>query len=110
MQCLGLFLAVSAGASGTYNLNGGLLVLSSSGLTQGAGSAAFNFGGGTLAANAPWSSSLGMNLTGNGGNATVDTTGGSIGLAGNLTGFGGLSKVGPGTLRYPGRTVPFRAL
>ena len=45
-----LVLGQNSGSAGTYNLNGGLLVLSSSGMTQGGGSAAFNFGGGTLGA------------------------------------------------------------
>ena len=45
---------------------------------------------------APWSSSMNMNLTGNGGNGTVDTTGGNIGLAGNLSCSGVLTKVGAG--------------
>ena len=34
-----------------------------------------------------------MTLTGIGGNATVDTTGGNITLTGNLSGPGGLNKV-----------------
>ncbi len=84
--------------SGIYNLNGGLLLVGSGGITQGTGSAAFNFGGGTLGATAPWSSPLSITLTGSGGNATVDTTGGDIGLAGLLSGSGGLNKTGPGTL------------
>ena len=71
-------------------------------MTQGAGSAAFNFGGGTLGAIAPWSSSVNMNLSGIGGAGTVDTTGGSISLSGNLTGSGGLTKIGPGNLMLSG--------
>ena len=43
-----------------------------------------------------------MNLTGIGGNGTIDTTGGNIGLSGNLSGSGGLTKVGPGTLTLGG--------
>ena len=94
----GLVLGLIASSAGTYNLNGGLLALSAGGLTQGSGTATFNFGGGTLGALAPWSSSVNMNLSGIGGPGTVDTTGGNIGLSGNLTGSGGLNKVGPGTL------------
>ena len=78
------------------------------------GTAKFNFGGGTLDADGvvtdssaaggsgstlpsvSWSSSLAMNLSGIGGPATVDTSGGNIGLAGELTGLGGLAKVGAG--------------
>jgi len=91
-----LTLAQSASSVGTYNLNGGLLTCGS--LSKGLGSAAFNFGGGTLGAVFPWSSSLDMTLTGSGGNATVDTTGGSIALSGNLAGPGGLQKIGNGEL------------
>ena len=71
-------------------------------MTQGSGSASFNFGGGTLGATAPWSSAMSLNLTGSGGNATIDTTGGNISLAGNLTGSGTLNKVGPGMLSLSG--------
>ena len=91
-----LWLGYSNFASGVYTLNGGLLLPSN--LTQGSGSSAFNFGGGTLGASAAWSSSLAMTLTGSGGNATVDTTGGNIGLSGVLSGSGGLSKAGANTL------------
>ena len=68
------------------NLTGGLLLASSAGITKGAGSAAFNFGGGTLGSSSAlgWSSSLNMTLTGSGGNATIDTSGGSIGLTGTM--------------------------
>ena len=93
-----LYLGYNPGGSGSYNLDGGLLLIGSGGITQGSGDAAFNFGGGTLGATAPWSSSINMTLTGSGGNATIDTTGGNIGLAGVLSGSGGLNKVNPGTL------------
>src|SRR5208283_1660657 len=48
-----LELGCNSGDSGTYNLNGGLLVLPASGITVGSGSAAFNLGGGTLQVSAP---------------------------------------------------------
>ena len=89
------------GGNGTYNLNGGLLQLAT-GPTQLSGSATFNLGGGTLAALSPWSSSLAMTLTGSGGNATIDTTVGDIGLYGALNGIGGLNKAGTGTLLLGG--------
>ena len=45
---------------------------------------------------------MSLNLTGSGGNATIDTTGGNISLAGNLTGSGTLNKIGPGRLSLSG--------
>jgi autotransporter-associated beta strand protein len=43
-----------------------------------------------------------MNLCGIGGPGTVDTTGGDMGLSGNLSGGGGLVKAGGGTLTLSG--------
>ena len=43
-----------------------------------------------------------MSLGGTGGNGTVDTTGGDIGLSGILSGPGGLTNAGPGTLTLSG--------
>ncbi len=43
-----------------------------------------------------------MTLTGSGGNATIDTTGGNISLFGVLSGSGGLNKVGTGMLTFSG--------
>ena len=51
-----------------------------------------------------------MNLTGSGGIATIDTTGGNISLAGNLMGSGTLDKVGPGTLLLSGTNSNFGSL
>ncbi|MGO9108235.1 MAG: autotransporter-associated beta strand repeat-containing protein [Thermoguttaceae bacterium] len=96
-----LILAQGASNPGSYNLNGGLLLLSTSGLTSDS-AAMFNFGGGTLGAAAPWSSAQNMNMSGIGGSGTVDTTSGNIGLAGNLTGSGGLTKSGEGLLILSG--------
>jgi fibronectin-binding autotransporter adhesin len=106
----GLVLGEYAGSAGTYNLNAGLLSLSFGGLTQGAGSASFNFGGGTLGATIPWTSSMILNLTGSGGASTVDTTGGNIGLSGNLIGSGTLNKAGPGVLSLGGTNSAVSAL
>jgi fibronectin-binding autotransporter adhesin len=83
-------------SKGTYNLQGGTLRLG--GLAKGSGTAAFNFGGGTIQANANFTSSLPMNLTGIGGNATIDTPGYSITLSGILSDKGGLNKIGGGVL------------
>jgi autotransporter-associated beta strand protein len=103
-----LYLGFYAG-SGTYNLNGGTLILSS--LSGGSGTAAFNFGGGTLRASGSFTTTLPMTLTGTGGNATVDTTGYAVTLSGQLSGTAGLTKTDSGTLmlsganNYVGQTV-----
>ena len=84
------------GSSGTYNLNGGTLILKS--LTTGSGTAEFNFGGGTLQATGTFSTSLPMSLTGEGVNANINTAGYAVTLSGVLSGTGGLNKTGSGTL------------
>ncbi len=91
-----LYLGYNAGSSGTYNLNGGTLILWA--LSKGSGTAVFNFGGGTLQPCGPFSTTLPMTLTGSGGNATVDTAGYSATLSGSLSGPGGLTKTDSGTL------------
>jgi fibronectin-binding autotransporter adhesin len=95
---------------GVYNLNGGLLLAGSGGIVAESANASFNLGGGTLSASAPWSSSINMTLTGSIGNSTIDTTGGSIALFGNLTGSATLSKVGPGILSLSGTNSNFGEL
>ena len=72
--------SVESGGSGTYNLNGGTLILSA--LSSGSGTAAFNFGGGTLQAGGSFTTTVPMTLTGSGGNATVDTAGNTVTLSG----------------------------
>ena len=101
-SCGVLYVGNASGGTGSYVLSGGLLALGGGGLAAALGSAAFNFGGGTLGASATWSSSAAMTLTGSPGNATVDTTGGNIALSGALSGSGGLDKVGPNTLTLSG--------
>ena len=91
-----LVLAQNSGASGTYNLNGGLLSIS--GLSQGSGSAAFNFGGGTFQAAASFLTSVPITLSTAGSNGVFDSNGNSLTLAGPLSGPGGLQKVGAGAL------------
>ncbi len=94
------YLSIGQFNSANYTLNGGSLAVAF--FSAGSTTSAFDFGGGTLGATLPWSSAIGMNLTGSGGNATIDTTGGWIGLSGNLSGSGGLTKVGPGLLTLGG--------
>jgi fibronectin-binding autotransporter adhesin len=99
----GLILGYNPGDRGTYNLNGGLLNVDA--LAASSGTAIFNFGGGTLGAVASFSTPLNMTLTGSGGNATIDTTGGNIGLSGLLGGSGGLNKAGNGVLSLSGNNT-----
>ena len=101
-SCGVLYVGNASGGTGSYVLSGGLLALGGGNLAAALGSAAFNFGGGTLGASATWSSSAAMTLTGSPGNATVNTTGGNIALSGAISGSGGLDKVGPNTLTLSG--------
>ena len=91
-----LYLATDTGSSGTYNLNGG--TLSVGGITAGAGTYAFNFNGGTLAANNSFSTSVNATLS---NTATIDTQGYHVGWDGILSG-GSLVKAGAGTLTLNG--------
>jgi fibronectin-binding autotransporter adhesin len=90
-----LYIAYLSGATGSYNLNGGLLKLSA--LTGGSG-ATFNFNGGTLQAGSGFSAVVPMTLGTSGGGATIDTAGYTVTLSGSLSGPGSLTKVDSGTL------------
>ncbi len=87
-----IFFAFDSGGTGTYNLNGGTLANAS--ITIGAGTTAFNFGGGTFLATGAFSTGLPMNLTGIGGNAGVNTAGNAVTLSGTLSGVGRITKLG----------------
>ncbi len=63
-----------------------------------AGTAFFNFGGATLKASGSLTTTIPMTLTGSGGNATIDTAGYNVTLAGSLSGPGGLIKTNSGLL------------
>ena len=93
-----LILGQEDGANGAYSLNGGVLLVGSGGIPCNWAAAAFNFGGGIASVTAQWTSSTPMTLTAAVGDATIDTTGGDIGLSGVLSGGGGLVKAGSGTL------------
>jgi T5SS/PEP-CTERM-associated repeat protein/autotransporter-associated beta strand protein len=84
-------------AKGTYNLNDGTLAVSN--ISPGAGTATFNFNGGTLQANATFSTDVDATLT---GTDTIDTQAYDITWNGNLTGTGELVKTGSGTLTLAG--------
>ena len=93
----GLFLADNSGSSGAYILNGGLLLINW--IRPGYGNATFDFGGGTLCGDGTTSSGgfvswANMTLTGSGGNANFDTNGHPATILGQLSGPGGLNKLG----------------
>jgi autotransporter-associated beta strand protein len=98
-----LYLGYNYTGSGAYNLIGGTLVLKS--LEKGPGEAAFLAGGGTLQASSDFSTSVAMTLTGNGGNANIDTAGYAVTLSGILSGRGGLNKLGSGTLSLSAQNI-----
>jgi autotransporter-associated beta strand protein len=91
-----LNLGILTTGSGTYCLTGGTLILGS--LSQGSGAATFSFGGGTLQASGQMACLLPLTLTGIGGNANVNTAGYAVALSGQLSGPGGLNKLGTNTL------------
>jgi T5SS/PEP-CTERM-associated repeat protein/autotransporter-associated beta strand protein len=94
---------VYLGNHGTYNLRGGELQLS--GISGVSGESAFNFGGGSLKARRAFTTSLPMTLSGDDGSANVDTAGYGLTLAGELSGPGGLNKLGMGTLTLSGNNA-----
>lgn len=101
---LGIDLNDGRGNAAAYTLTGGRLNLGANGITT-QGSKSVNLGGGTVGAFANWSSSQNMALTGTGGNVSFDTldsvdgtTARAITLTGVLSGTGGLTKKGVGSL------------
>lgn len=94
--------SVTPNGYGIYTLSGGSISIGSGGITTSSGLYEINLGGGTVGATANWNSSLNMNLTGNNGSVTFDTAANTITLSGSLSGNGGLTKIGNGTLRLSG--------
>ena len=79
--------ATGAGA-GTYNLNGGLLVVGGFGLQMNDIPAQFNASGGTFQAASSWQTGVPITLTS--GSLTFDTSGNTVRLGGMIDGSGGL--------------------
>jgi len=98
-----LTLGQNLGSAGTYNLQGGLLTVFS--LSQGSGSATFNFSGGTFQAAADLSTSVPITLNVAGSNGVFDTNGHALTLAGPISGPGGLQAEGSGTLILSGENT-----
>ncbi len=99
------------GEIGILNFNGGELRIGGGGIANTSGINTFNLSGGTLSAYASWSSSVNLNLTNINGNLVIQTPGYDITLTGVLSGIGGFTKTGTGTLilggnnTYSGGTV-----
>jgi len=91
-----------AGGLGVYTLSGGSIYIGANGITSGSGNYAINLGGGTVGAQSSWVSSLNINLTNLNGSVTFDTAGNTITLSGTLSGNGGLTVIGVGTLELSG--------
>jgi fibronectin-binding autotransporter adhesin len=87
---------------GVYTLSGGSISIGAGGITTVSGNYAVNLGGGTVGAQASWSSPLNINLTGNNGPVTFNPGGYTIALSGVLSGSGGLTVTGAGTLDLSG--------
>jgi fibronectin-binding autotransporter adhesin len=110
---LGLRFGHNGSQTGVFNLTGGTLNLGAEGIwEQNAGLPNdINLGGGTIRASVDTNIYLPTELTGTNGNVNFDTNGNSLTVIGPISGLGGLTKVGPGTLvlagtnSYGGATV-----
>jgi len=90
---------------GAYTLSGGSIYIGANGVTTTSGLYGINLGGGTVGAEANWSSPLNMNLTGLNGSVTFNPAGNTITLSGVLSGNGGLTVAGGGTLELSGANL-----
>jgi len=87
---------------GIYSLSGGSIYIGTNGITTTSGDYVVNLGGGTVGAEANWTSSLNMTLTGFNGPVTFNPAGNTIALSGTLSGPCGLTVTGGGTLDLSG--------
>jgi autotransporter-associated beta strand protein len=107
LNCGNLIYGGNSTGNGTYNLNGGVLLLRSITNAHPGGTAVFNFNGGTLKPVASSTIFMPNVVTANvqSGGAIIDTTNFSVTIAQNLTPgspSGGLVKLGAGTLTLTG--------
>jgi autotransporter-associated beta strand protein len=93
-----LTLAGTATSVASYNLNGGLLRVSS--MSKGSGLAALNDSGGTLQSAASFSGNVPIVLAG--GGAVFDTSSNTLTLTAAISGSGSLTKTGTGVLLLSG--------
>jgi autotransporter-associated beta strand protein len=106
-NCGNLIYGANSTGNGTYNLNGGVLLLRSFVNAHPGGMAVFNFNGGTLKPVTNSTVFMPNSFTANvqAGGAVIDTTALSITMAQNLAAgspSGGLVKLGTGTLTLTG--------
>jgi autotransporter-associated beta strand protein len=91
----------NGGRTGVFNLTGGTLALADLGIFAEFNGTPndINFGGGTVRADAPnVPITQPVELTGTNGNVTINTNANTITMAGPITGAGGFTKTGNGTL------------
>ncbi|MEI7730968.1 MAG: autotransporter-associated beta strand repeat-containing protein [Verrucomicrobiota bacterium] len=95
------------GTNETFTLSGGRINLGAGGITTASTDGGYRIalGGGTLGAWTNWSSSAAIVLTNAPGTVSIDPSGNTITLSGSLSGPGGFSKDGPGTLTVSGNTL-----
>jgi autotransporter-associated beta strand protein len=87
---------------GIYNLTGGIIYIGADGITTASSSYEVNLGGGTVGAEASWSSSVNLNLTGINGPVKFNPASNTITLSGTLSGSGGLIVTNSGILDLTG--------
>ncbi len=95
-----LVLGYDSGSLGTYNLTGGALIVGS--IAKGTGIAQFNFGGGTIQASATMNIAVPITISGLESDTKFNTAGYDLTLSNTVSGTGGFTKLGQGTLILSG--------